>query len=97
MTARAMSDEEVDAAVREAWSSWMSEAGFVPYDEPPSGWERAIYRAAYRAAAEACARACEVCLHTVPHTGGDDLDRIARYSNSTVHRCSAACRKVGEA
>ncbi len=34
-------------------------------------------------------RYAEVMLHSVPAEGGDELDRIARYSNSTVRHIVA--------
>lgn len=50
--------------------------------------------AAALAMRERAAQACEVFMHSVPDAGGDDLDRIARYSNETVRRCAAAIRAL---
>jgi hypothetical protein len=45
---------------------------------------------------EAAAKSCEVYLHNVPAEGGDDIDRIGRYSNGTVKCCAAAIRAIKE-
>lgn len=38
---------------------------------------------------------CESMLHNVPAEGGDELDRIGRYSNGTVERIIARLKSIG--
>lgn len=42
------------------------------------------YTRGYSDAKKAVIAAAEALLHNVPAEGGDDLDRIGRYSNSTL-------------
>ena len=55
---------------------------------------RAVEREARREALEEAAKVCEAFLHSVPDEGGDDLDRIGRYSNGSVRRCAYAIRAL---
>lgn len=48
----------------------------------------------FAAGIKAAAKVCEVFLHNVPDDGGDELDRIGRYSNDTVRHIIAKVRAL---
>jgi hypothetical protein len=68
---------------------------------PHNGWLSAAFASGYAAGAaqqrETDAELAEAYLHITPSEGGDDLDRIGRYSNGTVMRIAAAIRAQQEA
>ena len=71
---------------------------FLPHDERDDLYGH-IYRAIRREvkrAVEECAQIAEGYQHSVPVSGGDDLDRIARYSNGTCKLIAAAIRMRGK-
>lgn len=57
-----------------------------------AAWKKAqsAERRGRDAAIKAAAKVCDTYLHIVPESGGDELDRIGRYSNSTVRLIAAA-------